>query len=250
MGVLDALYEARERARQAVQEEQAGASVAGGEGGLSDARKVELTELHHALVQRVQNLCPVPEKLYRPLGAECSRLLPELAPPPPPRPDAEGLAAAEGSRLNVSAGAGGGAGVGEETRQGGAPDVSDPDFAPDWEASGEWAGVGGEDSGTGFDFASFGDGDGGEGGASGEDAPSGVPQEPGPGATSPEPAPPRKVLARFDFTAEASGELSLHAGAPGYAYYEVEAWAFVETAKGHGLVPASYLTDAGAEDCP
>ena len=109
--------------------------------------------------------------------------------------------------------------------------------------------MGGESSGSGFDFASFGDRDRSEGGASGEGT-SGAPQGPEPAATSPEPPPPRKVLARFDFTAEAAEELSLHAGAPGYAYYEVEAWEFVETAEGHGLVPASYLTDAGAEGCP
>ena len=54
---------------------------------------------------------------------------------------------------------------------------------------------------------------------------------------------PRKVLAKFSFTAEAPGELSIRAQAPGFMYYEVEGWAFLETADGHGLAPASYLTD-------
>ena len=242
--VLDGLYEARELARRAVQEEQGGA---GGAGGLSDARKRELTELHHALLRRVQCLCPVPETLYRPLGAECSRLLPELAQPPTPGsgpgPDAEGPASAEGGR----AGAGSGAGAGRAAGAGAAPD---PPFTPDWATSGEWAGLGGQDSGVGFDFGSFGDRDKGEGGAFRADAPpDGPPEGPGPGIASPEPPPPRKVLARYDFIAEAAGELSLRAGAPGYAY-EVEAWAFVETAQGNGLVPAPYLADAGAEGYP
>ena len=182
--VLDGLYEARELARRAVQEEQGGA---GGAGGLSDARKRELTELHHALLRRVQCLCPVPETLYRPLGAECSRLLPELAQPPPPGSgpgsDAEGPASAEGGR----AGAGAGAGAGRAAGAGAAPE---PPFTPDWAASGEWADLGGQDSGAGFDFGSFGDRDEGEGGAFRADAPpDGPPEGPGPGAASPEPPP-------------------------------------------------------------
>ena len=83
---------------------------------MSDARKRELTELHHALLRRVQCLCPVPETLYRPLGAECSRLLPELAQPPTPGsgsgPDAEGPASAEGGRAGTGSGAGAGRAAG------------------------------------------------------------------------------------------------------------------------------------------
>ena len=233
IAVLDALYAARDRADEAL----AGAAIGtDGTKQLSPERERELTNLHRELLRHVQSLCPVPEALYRPLGAECSRLLSELT--PPPQKAGGGGAGAEG--------ASGGGGGGQILENGEGDKAAEKDGAPpnsaatvEWEPSDASWGAG--DSGT-FDFGAFEEGSSfKEGHDFGGQSASDVrlarsAQEAGQLC-------PRKVLAKFSFAAEVPGELSISAQAPGFVYYEVEGWAFLETADGHGLAPASYLTD-------
>ena len=233
VSVLDALYAARDRADEALAEAATGAD---GTKQLSPERERELTDLHRDLLRRVQGLCPVPEALYRPLGAECSRLLSELTPPPP-------KAGGGRSGAEAASGEGGGALVSEDEKGGkaakkdGAPPASTA--TAEWEPSDASWGAG--DLGT-FDFGAFGDGDSFEEGRlfGGESASDGRSAGSAPGD---EQLRPRKILAKFNFAAEAPGELSVSAQTPGFVYYEVEGWAFLETAEGHGLTPASYLAD-------